>query len=702
MRKVLVSFLFLATFASILPAEVPVLRSLAEINAFLEDATPRKTPFELIGRTAIAKQTSTIGEIILADEDGNRAEFYRPLDVVQPTAGETIRACGIATISQEHEPYLQINDFEVLATGPVPEPTVVRLSETNAKRQHLMSIRTEGVVIDVYPDEVDHRYSILLLKDEDVVVPVSIPDKTFGDCRNLIDAKIRVTGIYHRSVGGRRKYSWPIIIPSGPDALTVLTPAPRDPFSAPAIENRLYLTSEEIGRMSKRSAHGEVLATWSRNQVMLRMDDRRITNLTLAKGETLPPCGARIVAAGQPETDLFRINLASTRWKADDGVERAAPADDAEEGSAASFWEDSGRNTIRSDAHGKLITLRGTVRTLPSPDDTDIRIVLDTGDLSIPVDVTSHPDAIDGLEIGCEIRLTGRCVLLTDTRRQNFTTSRIKGFALVIRSPDDIAVLRRPSWWTLPRLTIVISVLLAALTAIYIWNRILRNLANRRGRELYREQVAHAISEFKTGERTRLAVELHDSLSQTLAGVACHLAVGAETYRSDPETAVSYLETARKMLNSCRTELRQCLFDLRSDTLEEPDFAIAIRKTLNQIDGDATFLIDFDIPRRLFHDTTAHALLAIIRELAGNAIRHGKATEVTVIGHVNDGNLSVTVSDNGEGFDPAHCNGPQQGHFGLEGIRTRLEKLDGAFTIDSSPGTGTRARLTIPQPATKA
>jgi len=263
-------------------------------------------------------------------------------------------------------------------------------------------------------------------------------------------------------------------------------------------------------------------------------------------------------------------------------------------------------------------------------------------------------------------------------------------------------VLRRAPWWTSGRLMAVIAVMLAVIAGGLVWNRALRNLADRRGRELYREQVAHAVAEFKTDERTRLAVELHDSLSQALSGVACHLAVGAGTFEADPAAAVRCLETARKMLDSCRTELRQCLFDLRSDTLEERDFAVAIRKTLEQLDDYAELAIRCDVPRQILRDTTAHAILSILRELTGNAIRHGGATRIEVEGSVEPDRIVFTVRDNGSGFDPAACVGPAQGHFGLEGVRNRLAKLNGVFTIESAPGAGTTAVVTIPLPAARA
>ena len=152
------------------------------------------------------------------------------------------------------------------------------------------------------------------------------------------------------------------------------------------------------------------------------------------------------------------------------------------------------------------------------------------------------------------------------------------------------------------------------------------------------------------------------------------------------------------MLNSCRTELRQCLFDLRSDTLEETNFSTAISRTLDQLDGNTTIKVRFNVPRSRLKDTTAHAILAIVRELTGNAIRHGAATEVLVAGSIEPGRILFSVRDNGSGFDPESCVGPLQGHFGIEGIRNRLEKLNGTLSIDSRPGDGTRAVVVIPLP----
>lgn len=682
-----------------------VLRSIAQIDAFTDDPTPRRAPFELTGRVVGTFVLPKTGEVVLSDGSGTRMSFYRDLGLSRPEPGDTIEARGVASMSAEHEPYVHLEDFRVLGHGPPPEPAAVRLAALSPRAHNLATVRTEGTVIDAFPDEVDRRYMILLLEDGGAVVPVAFPRDVFGDRKDLVDARLRVTGVYRRNVEGVRKFSWPNIAPRGPEDIEVLAPPPADPFFAPPLEKRLYLTSDEIARMSRRSVSGEVLATWSGDRAMLRTADGRIVNLTLAHGEALPPCGAAVDAVGRPETDLFRINLGAARWKAAEPPRppagAAAPAEEPANASIL-FWDDDGRRSLNGHIHGTLLSARGIVRTLPSADEPNLRFTLDTGEASFPVDATSHPEAVAGLRIGSEVRATGRCIVLTDPDRRAYDPAKVRGIALVLRSPADLAVLHRPSWWTPVRLSAVISILLAALAAGLVWNRSLRRLADRRGRELYREQVAHAVAEFKTDERTRLAVELHDSLSQALSGVACHLAVGAGSFEADPATAGRCLATARKMLDSCRTELRQCLFDLRSDTLEERDFAVAIRRTLDQIDGYAELDIRCDVPRRILRDTTAHAILSILRELTGNAIRHGGATRIEVEGSVEPDRIVFTVRDNGSGFDPAACAGPAQGHFGLEGVRNRLAKLNGVFTVESAPGAGATAVVSIPLPAVRA
>ena len=107
-----------------------------------------------------------------------------------------------------------------------------------------------------------------------------------------------------------------------------------------------------------------------------------------------------------------------------------------------------------------------------------------------------------------------------------------------------------------------------------------------------------------------------------------------------------------------------------------------------------------DIDRSLMDDSTAHAVLRILRELAANAVAHGKAANVWVACEDKGRELRFTVSDDGCGFNSSSCPGQNEGHFGLSGIRERVKRLEGAFEIKSATGKGTVATMTLAKRST--
>ena len=134
-----------------------------------------------------------------------------------------------------------------------------------------------------------------------------------------------------------------------------------------------------------------------------------------------------------------------------------------------------------------------------------------------------------------------------------------------------------------------------------------------------------------------------------------------------------------------------------------PNFADAIRQTLEPTLGSADLALRFNVGRDQLDERTAHAVLSIIRELVSNAIRHGRARHVDIGGSLEKATLRFSVRDDGAGFDPDDPSGPAEGHFGLEGVRARVKRLSGTFDIRSAPGEGTCATVTIrltPPPGT--
>jgi signal transduction histidine kinase len=220
------------------------------------------------------------------------------------------------------------------------------------------------------------------------------------------------------------------------------------------------------------------------------------------------------------------------------------------------------------------------------------------------------------------------------------------------------------------------------IAAILIWNRQLKNLSEKRGKELFRERSASAIAELKTEERTRLAAEIHDSISQILTGAAMQLDAGE-------------IQAAKRILASCRRELRACLWDLRSHALDAENFSDAIKETLVSHMNGRSASIEIDIPSSKMSERLRHAALCIIREAVVNAIRHGRAETIAISGDFDGHNLVFSIVDDGKGFNPTTARGSKDGHFGLLGMRERAKAFKGSVTISSSSGNGTEIAVVL-------
>ena len=127
----------------------------------------------------------------------------------------------------------------------------------------------------------------------------------------------------------------------------------------------------------------------------------------------------------------------------------------------------------------------------------------------------------------------------------------------------------------------------------------------------------------------------------------------------------------------------------------------AIQLALSQIVSKTALNVRFAVPRVRLSDKTTHTILRIIRELATNAVRHGHASAIKIAGSIDGEKLRFSVIDNGTGFDPDHAAGVGEGHFGLEGIRERVDRLDGEVDISSSHGRGTKVTVAFDIPPAK-
>lgn len=198
-------------------------------------------------------------------------------------------------------------------------------------------------------------------------------------------------------------------------------------------------------------------------------------------------------------------------------------------------------------------------------------------------------------------------------------------------------------------------------------------------------------------ERQRMARELHDTLAQGLSGLVLQLEAVKNHLENDrfqrAETIVNLaIERARGSLINAR----RAIDDLREESVDTT-FAQTIRQTAER------FTHVNNIPCHLALNLPENAPIPpaiavharrIIGEGLANAVAHARAANVWIDVALENGDLLITIKDDGIGFDAE--NASEKGHYGIKGMRERAQLMNGAIEIHSQTGTGTRIEARLP------
>ena len=190
-------------------------------------------------------------------------------------------------------------------------------------------------------------------------------------------------------------------------------------------------------------------------------------------------------------------------------------------------------------------------------------------------------------------------------------------------------------------------------------------------------------------ERRRLARELHDDLTQRLA----RLAIDAGKLERGVAADASEM---RKDLVRLSEDVHALSYRLHPSVLDDLGLVEALRAECDRVarHGDLRVEVDArDVPEAVPSETSL-CLFRVAQEALNNATRHGRASAVTVLLSPRDRGLQLAVSDNGNGFDPAHSR--ERASLGLASMRERVRLLRGQLDIESTPGRGTTVVAWVP------
>ena len=264
-------------------------------------------------------------------------------------------------------------------------------------------------------------------------------------------------------------------------------------------------------------------------------------------------------------------------------------------------------------------------------------------------------------------------------------TGNVVPFALIVNSPEDVKVIEGPPWWSTEHLIAMAIAMLGLGFGVHL-------LLSRA--EKWR---LHAVID----ERERLANEMHDTLSQSFAGIGFQLrAIRNRLSRNsaalDPPSLLEDLKVASDLVKLSHDEARRNIATLRPEAIEATGLVSALEQTARRMVSRGPVILDVSVEgeARTLPLKVLDSLFRIGQEAIANAVQHGQPSKIIIRVEYARSSIALVIEDDGVGFVPR----PDCGGFGISGMRRRAESVAGTLDIETFPGGGTRIRTQVPTP----
>ncbi|MFD2473555.1 PAS domain-containing sensor histidine kinase [Amycolatopsis silviterrae] len=198
-------------------------------------------------------------------------------------------------------------------------------------------------------------------------------------------------------------------------------------------------------------------------------------------------------------------------------------------------------------------------------------------------------------------------------------------------------------------------------------------------------------------ERHRLARDLHDSVNQALFSMSLQartLELVASEPSPDPDAFRRGATEIHALAKGALAEMRALIFQLRPEALHAEGLVSAVRRQAAALAARDDIRVDVEDPDGLagLPPEVEVELFRVVVESLTNVVKHANAKSARISFTRSGRDLSVTIRDDGKGFDPAD---PHAGHLGLISMRERLDRVGGRLRVESAPGGPTKVHATV-------
>lgn len=409
---------------------------------------------------------------------------------------------------------------------------------------------------------------------------------------------------------------------------------------------------------------------------------------SLMDGETLPAVGDVVVVSG--EVLGHTVNRRLDRCTVDIRHHAESLIPRYEVVTIADLFRHPVCGDPVPDRFGRLVTVAGRVTDI----NRRLRVVqciISDGahQVGVNFDLNDADPLPEGLERGATVRVSGVYVYVTEPQSKGRVFEGITQPLVMLDGVRSLEVLSLPPFWTTGRVIMAIGIALFISGALMLWVWSLRRTVARQVMVIEKALRDRAVAEGERRERLRLSHDLHDDFQQLLSGSLFRITAALNWMSgedADVARARTQLEKARADLVHTQSQLRAVLWGLKEESEGPGPLVELFRYAAGRMAhwaGKVEIVSTGHEPH--LARTMAGALLMILQEAVGNALRHGKATRVKVHVDFDGERLTLRIVDDGCGFDLVnHPTG-----LGLTGMEDRTRALGGRFKLLSEPNHGT-------------
>ncbi len=198
-------------------------------------------------------------------------------------------------------------------------------------------------------------------------------------------------------------------------------------------------------------------------------------------------------------------------------------------------------------------------------------------------------------------------------------------------------------------------------------------------------------------ERSRLARDLHDSISQQLFSMTLTAQAARAQLDKNPTRAAAQLERIQETATAALSEMRALIFQLRPPGLSDQGLIVALQQHVAALGRREGLTVNLTVTGEERAARGAEqAIYRIVQEALNNVVKHAGACCVNIALDLQPDQLVLRVADDGSGFDLANLQLDHGRHLGLTSMRERAAELDGSLDLHTQPGAGTEIVVVVP------